>query len=591
MSQPRQEDVYDKVVDLGRRRGFFWPSYEIYGGVAGFYDIGPLGFAVKRKIIELWRRKFVFERQDFVVEIETPVVAPSIVFEASGHVESFTDPIVRCRKCGRVFRADHLVEEVLKVSAEGLSVQELTAKIRENKIKCPVCGGELSDVETFNLLFRTQIGPYEGSVGYLRPELAQGMFTSFKRVLESMRGRLPIGIAQVGRVARNEISPRQGMIRLRDFTIMEMELFFDPKSSECPGLDKVLDRMVVVRRYEDRLAGKEPVMLSVSELIKRGVVVHPCMALWMAVGLDYLSQLGIGAEEAFFEEKGPHEKAHYATQVFDLLVKSSRWGWVEVAGFAYRGDYDLSRHMKYSGQDLQVFEPYKEPIVVKSKKVVVDRAYVGRTFREASTEVIRTLEGMSPDYVETQLKEKGSVTVKGVEVPATAIRVIEIEEKVSGRKFIPHVVEPSFGIDRLLYIVLERSYREREGRVILSIPRHLAPIDAAVFPLVEGDERLSREAVRLRELLVSEGFTVIYDDVGSIGKRYARVDEIGVPAAFTVDYRTLEDGTVTMRDRDTWEQVRLRLEDAPSALRKFIYNRAEIKSLGEPVTKGEGEVA
>jgi glycyl-tRNA synthetase len=578
-----QEDIYDKVIDLARRRGFFWPSYEIYGGVAGFYDIGPYGFALKKKIIEAWRRFFIFQHQDYVVEIETPVMAPSIVFEASGHVESFTDPIVRCKKCGRIYRADHLVEEVLKINAEGMSPQELTAKIRENNVRCPVCGGELSDVTTFNLLFKTQIGPYEGSVGYLRPELAQGMFTSFKRTFESLRGRLPLGIAQVGRVARNEISPRQGMIRLRDFTIMELEFFFDPKSQECPNLEKVMDRRLRLRKYEDRVAGKGPMEVTVSEAISRGLVIHPCMAYWMVLGLEFLSYLGIPRDEPFFEEKGPHERAHYATQVFDLMVRTSRWGWVEVAGFAYRGDYDLSRHMKFSGQDLQVFEPYKEPIVVKSKKVIVDKSFLGRTFKERAPELMAALSSMDPEEVERQINSKGSVTVAGVEVPAVAVKVIETEEKISGRKFIPHVVEPSFGTDRILYVVLERSYREKEGRVVLSLPRHLAPVDAAVFPLVEGDERLSREALRLRDLLVSEGFTVIYDDAGSIGKRYARVDELGVPAAFTVDYRTLEDGTVTMRDRDTWEQVRLKLEEAPGALRKFIYNQADIKSLGVSV--------
>ncbi|MCG2896034.1 MAG: glycine--tRNA ligase [Acidilobus sp.] len=578
-----QEDIYDKVVELARRRGFFWPSYEIYGGVAGFYDIGPYGFALKKKIIEAWRRFFIFQHQDYVVEIETPVIAPSIVFEASGHVESFTDPIVRCKKCGRIYRADHLVEEVLKINAEGMSPQELTAKIRENNVRCPVCGGELSDVTTFNLLFKTQIGPYEGSVGYLRPELAQGMFTSFKRTFESLRGRLPLGIAQVGRVARNEISPRQGMIRLRDFTIMELEFFFDPKSQECPNLEKVMDRRLRLRKYEDRVAGKGPMEVTVSEAISRGLVIHPCMAYWMVLGLEFLSYLGIPRDEPFFEEKGPHERAHYATLVFDLLVWTSWWGWVEVAGFAYRGDYDLSRHMKFSGQDLQVFEPYKEPIVVKSKKIIVDKSFLGRTFKERAPELMAALSSMDPEEVERQINSKGSVTVAGVEVPAVAVKVVETEEKISGRKFIPHVVEPSFGTDRILYVVLERSYREKEGRVVLSLPRHLAPVDAAVFPLVEGDERLSREALRLRDLLVSEGFTVIYDDVGSIGKRYARVDELGVPAAFTVDYRTLEDGTVTMRDRDTWEQVRLKLEEAPGALRKFIYNQADIKSLGVSV--------
>ena len=581
-----EQDIYDKLMDLARRRGFLWPSYEIYGGVAGFYDIGPYGFAVKKKIIEAWRRFFVFNHQDYVVEIETPAIAPSIVFEASGHVESFTDPIVKCTKCGRIYRADHLVEEVLKISAEGLSPSELTSLIRQHNVRCPVCGGELSDVTTFNLLFKTQIGPYEGSVGYIRPELAQGMFTSFKRVFEAMRGRLPLGIAQVGRVGRNEISPRQGVIRQRDFTIMEMEFFFDPASKECPGLDRVADRVVRLRRYEDRLRGEEPREYRVSELVEKGVVAHPCMAYWMVVGVDFLGYLGIPLEDTYFEEKGPHEKAHYATQVFDLMVRTRKWGWIEVAGYAYRGDYDLGRHMKYSGQDLQVFVPYKEPITVRVKRVVVDKAVVGRTFKARSESIIKALESMDPAEVERQLREAGSVRVGDALVPGEAVRVVEEEQKVSGRKFVPHVVEPSFGTDRLLYVVLERAYSEKEGRVVLSLPRYLAPVDAVVLPLIEDDERLAKKALELKELLVRNGFVVIYDDTGSIGRRYARADEIGVPAAFTVDYQTLEDETVTMRDRDTWRQVRVKVKEAPEALRKFIYNLADITELGEPVDRG-----
>jgi glycyl-tRNA synthetase len=578
-----EEDIYDKVVDLAKRRGFFWPSYEIYGGLAGFYDIGPYGLTVKRKITEAWRRLFVFNHQDYVVEIETPAVGPSIVYEASGHVESFTDPVVRCTKCGRIYRADHLVEDALKVSAEGLSPEELTRKIRENNIRCPVCGGELSDVSTFNLLFKTQIGPYEGSVGYIRPELAQGMFVSFRRVLETMRNRMPLGIAQVGRVGRNEISPRQGMIRLRDFTIMEMEFFFDPQSDHCPNLDKVMDRRLRVRQYKVRLEGGEPQEFTVRELIEKKVVAHPCMAYWMTVGLDLVKYIGVPEDETFFEEKGPKEKAHYATQVFDQLVKTSRWGWVEVAGYAYRGDYDLSRHMKYSGQDLRVFEPYKEPRVEKVRKVLVDLAYAGRTYRSRATEAVKLAESLPADEAERQLRETGKLRAGDFEFPASAVKIVEVEQKVSGRSYIPHVVEPSFGTDRLLYVALERAYREKEGRVVLSLPRYLAPVDAAVFPLIEGEEKLEARAMQLRDLLVSAGFTVLYDDSGSIGKRYARADEIGVPAAFTVDYQTLEDGTVTLRDRDTWRQVRLRLEDAPEALKKFIYNLVDIAQLGKPV--------
>ncbi len=584
-----EQDVYDKLVDLARRRGFFWPSYEIYGGLTGFYDIGPYGFAIKKKIIEAWRKFFIFNHQDYVVEIETPAIAPSIVFEASGHVENFTDPVVRCTKCGRIYRADHLLEEALGINAEGLSPAELTAKIRENGVKCPICGGELSDVTTFNLLFKTQIGPYEGSIGYIRPELAQGMFTSFKRVLEAVRGRLPLGIAQVGRVGRNEISPRQGMIRLRDFTIMEMEFFFNPESQECPGIEKYMDYRLRVRRYEERLRGEEPKEYTVRELIERKIVIHACMAYWMVIGHQFIRYLGVSDDETFFEEKGPHEKAHYAAQVFDQLVRMSRWGWVEVAGYAYRGDYDLSRHAKYSGQDLQVFIPYREPMTVRVKRVLVDKAYVGRTFKGKANEVLRAVASLDPAQVEEQLASNGNVMVGDIELPASAVKVVEEEQKVSGVKVMPHVVEPSFGTDRLLYMVLEKAYREKEGRVIMSIPRYLAPIDAVVLPLMEDDERLRKEAAKLRDLLVSNGFTVVLDDTGSIGRRYARADELGVPAALTVDYRTLEDHTVTLRDRDTWRQVRIREEEAPEALRKFIYNLVDIGKLGPEVKAPEGE--
>ncbi|MEM3515793.1 MAG: glycine--tRNA ligase, partial [Saccharolobus sp.] len=196
-------EVIDKVLDLAKRRGIFWPSYEIYGGIAGFYDIGPIGTKIKNKIVELWRKYFIKDNSDLVVEIETPIVGPAKVFEASGHIENFTDPIVECTNCKKIYRADHLIEDVLKKSVEGLKPDELTRIIKENNIRCPTCGGELGEVKLFNLLFMTNIGPYTGSLGYLRPETAQGMFTSFKRVYESSREKLPLGIAQIGRVCRN----------------------------------------------------------------------------------------------------------------------------------------------------------------------------------------------------------------------------------------------------------------------------------------------------------------------------------------------------------------------------------------------------
>ncbi len=576
------QDLYEKIVELAKRRGFFWPSYEIYGGVAGFYDLGPLGARLRKKIENLWREYFIHRHQDIIVEIETPIIGPEIVYKASGHVEHFTDPIVECLKCGRKFRADHLIEEKLGIKTEGLSPKELTEIIRKHDLRCPVCGGPLGEVKLFNLLFKTTIGPYSENVGYLRPEAAQGMFVSFRRVYEVMRHRLPLGIAQIGRVARNEISPRQGMMRLREFTIMEFEFFYDPENP-WEGLDRYLPRVADTKlrilTAEARQRGEEkPEEYGVEEAIREGIVKVPWMAYWMAVARDFVHALGVPYENMFFEEKLPHERAHYAQQVFDQLVRVSRWGWVEVSGHAYRTDYDLSRHMKYSGHDLTVFRPYDKPRVVRVKKVVVDKAWVGRTFRSEAPRILEAIARLKPEEVEAMLREKGAVVVDGYEIPGDKVRIVEVEEKITGRRFLPHVVEPSFGSERLLYITLEYAYSEKEGRVVLRLPRRLAPVEVAVFPLTR-DERLVAKAVELRDRLVEAGFTVYYDDDGSIGRRYARVDEIGVPVAVTVDYQTLEDDTVTLRDRDTWRQVRVPVSRLVEAVRRFINENVGLDEL------------
>jgi len=578
------QDIYDKIVELAKRRGFFWPSYEIYGGVSGMYDLGPLGALLKRRIEEEWRRKFVLQHQDRVVEIETPIIGSARVYEASGHVESFTDPIVECSKCGRKYRADHLIEEFTGRSVEGLSTAEMTRIIREEGIRCPICNGELGEVKVFNLLFKTQIGPYEGDVGYVRPELAQGIFVSFKRVHEAMRGRLPLGVAQIGRVGRNEISPRQGMIRLREFTIAEMEYFFDPEEESCPWFDEVRDKRIRVLTCDDRMNGVgDPKDYTLEEAVRDGVIMDRCLAYWMSVAQEFVEGLGISPRDIYFEEKCPDERAHYSSQTFDQMVRVSRWGWVEVSGHSYRGDYDLSRHMRYSGQDLTVFKPYKEPVVVKRKKLIVNKAVIGRMFRERAPIILEEASRLDPAMVEEAIREGKPVKVADVEVPREAFKVEDVVEKISGKRFIPHVVEPSFGVERLVYVTLEHAYREKEGRVVLSIPRRIAPIQAVVLPLNESDEELVAVARELYEKLKGEGFTVVYDDTGSIGRRYARADEVGVPVAITIDYQTLEDGTVTFRDRDTWRQVRIPLDGVVEALRRFIYDNARLEDIGRPI--------
>ena len=574
-SRVSEEDRYDKIMELAKRRGFFWPSYEIYGGVAGFYDLGPLGIRLKENIVELWREYFIKKQQHIVVEIETPVIGPAKVYEASGHLEHFTDPIVECLKCGRKFRADHLIEEKLGIKAEGLTPEEMTKIIREHDLRCPVCGGPLSEVRRFNLLFETTIGPYSQNKGFLRPETAQGMFVSFKRVYEVTRQRLPLGIAQVGRVARNEISPRQGIMRLREFTIAEMEFFFDPEDPWHGGfLDELLDRLerrkLRILTADAKTRGEEkPEEYDVREAIEEGIVVTPWLAYWMAVARDFVMALGVSYDDMYFDEKLPEERAHYAAQTFDQLVRVSRLGWLEVSGHAYRTDYDLSRHMKYSGVDLRVFKPYKEPRIVERKIVLVDPRWLGRTFREKAKEIMEALKAMDGEEAEKMLKEQGKLVVAGVEIPADKVRIAVKKEKVTGRRFLPHVAEPSFGVERLLFVALDHAYSEREGRVVLRLPPRIAPVKAAVFPLVR-DDRLVEKARGIWWSLLDEGLYAVYDDDGSIGRRYARVDEIGVPVAVTVDYQTLEDGTVTLRDRDTWNQVRVREDQVVDAVKAFL---------------------
>jgi len=553
-------DKYEKIVDLAARRGFFWPSYEIYGGLAGFYDLGPLGSLLKENIRKLWLDYFVFRHQDMVVLIETPVIAPEIVFKASGHVESFTDPIVTCSKCGKIYRADHLLEDLLGIKVEGLRPEELTLIIRERGVKCPSCGGELEDVRTFNLLFQTNVGPYKHDVAYLRPEAAQGMFTSFKRVFNAMRYSLPLGIAQVGRVARNEISPRQGMVRLREFTIMEVEFFFDPEDSEEPDFSRFPEKLRILTADARSKGLDEVVVVKPDEAVAEGIVLNKWLAYWMSVAQAFAKELGLREDEILFEEKLPEERAHYSKQTFDQLVSISRWGWVEISGHAYRTDYDLSRHMQFSGEDMTVYRELKKPKEVTKKRVVIDQELLKEYFGSDTPRVLQVLRKLSVEEVEKILSE-GDVVVEGFKVPARVFHVEEVREVVRGRRFIPHVVEPSFGAERLLLVVLDKAYSEEGGRVVLKLPPKLAPYKLAVFPLIPKEESLRTLAKRIYHDAVKAGLTAIYDEDGSIGRRYARVDEIGIPFAVTVDYQSLEDNTVTVRFRDSREQIRIKSDE------------------------------
>ena len=365
------------------------------------------------------------------------------------------------------------------------------------------------------------------------------------------------------------------MLRLREFTIAEIEFFFDPEEPVSDNmfhelLDQLPRRKIRILTVEAKKQGEEkPFEIDIEEAIQERLILTPWLGYWMAVAQEYMHALGIGYDEMYFDEKAPEERAHYSAQTFDQLVRVSRYGWIEVSGHSYRTDYDLSRHMRYSGEDLRVFKQYKEPLVVKKKHLLWDKAWIGRTYRSRAREIFEALSRMNPEEALKQLEEKGYLEIAGAKIPKDKIRIVEKEEKITGKRFTPHVAEPSFGVERILYAVLDHAYTVKDGRVVLKLPRLVAPIDVAVFPLVK-DENIIRVARKIWLSLMNNGFYTIYDEEDSIGRRYARVDEIGVPAAITVDYQSLEDNTVTLRDRDTWEQVRIRINNMVDAVRDFL---------------------
>ncbi|MDP7982577.1 MAG: glycine--tRNA ligase [Conexivisphaerales archaeon] len=559
------DGAYDRVVELAKRRGFFWQAYEIYGGVGGLYVLGPLGVAMRERLIDLWRSIFV--RRHGFVEIDAPALGPYKVFKASGHVDNFKDPVAECTKCGRKFRADHLLGDAGVSVGEGAPVEELQRLLNENHVKCPECGASAWRVSQFLTMFETRIGPYSEEVGFLRPETAQGIFTEFRRIYDVTRERLPLGVAQIGRGFRNEISPRQAMIRLREFNMMELEFFMDPEAP-CPYLEEVMgDELPVLTEEVAERGGDEVVRISVEEALRRGVIKNGCLAYFMALSMRFVSALGVPRDRQRFHGKPARERAHYSAQTFDHEALVPGFGWLEVAGLAYRTDYDLRSHSSASGKDLSASVKLPSPVVVRKVR-----------WRVRSVDELRKAAGDRWKDVMRILSESEDpgrdLAALGLRVEDLPVAKEEVEEKVNVRRFYPHVIEPSYGVERLMLASLTWAYGVREGRVVLSLPPSVAPVQVAVFPLVSRDgldERARRIAAGL-----STSFSVFYDDDGSIGRRYARADEVGVPYAVTVDYETLEDSTVTLRHRDTWKQERLSEQDLPGRLRDLLAPRPSL---------------
>lgn len=555
-------DLNNKVSQLAKRRGFYFQSSEAYGGVAGFQTFGPQGAELKRNIENSWRD--TFSRELGHREIEAPTIMPEPVFEASGHLDGFDDMIIECPECGENSRADHLIEDNTEIEeAEGFSTEQIEGLIKEHELICPNCQASLSDVEVedFNLMFETSIGPGDSEKGYLRPETAQGIFVEFPRLKQYARNQLPFGITQIGKAYRNEISPRKGLVRVREFTQAELEHFIDPEE-DSPELSRVEDvelTLYSVERQKDE--GKNYVEASVREAVEQDIV-HEWVAYYLGIAKQWYQEIGVDMDRFRFRQHQKGERAHYASDCWDAEAEIDG-DWIEIAGFAYRGCYDLKKHREHSGEerDFTIFKEYDEPIVEEETKIEIDMSVLGPEYGDKAGEIAEKVKRkveLAPEIV-----EDGPIFVhledEEYAVDNSTVEVSIEEVKKSGEEIIPHVVEPSFGVGRTVYTVLAHGYSEdqvdEEERTLLQLSGSVAPTEVAVFPLMDKDQ-LSEKSWEIAERLRKSGFAVRYDESGNIGKRYRRQDEVGTPLCVTVDYETFEEEpeTVTLRDRDSTEQ-------------------------------------
>jgi glycyl-tRNA synthetase len=557
-------DDPQELLSLCKRRGFLWPAYDIYGGAAGFFDYGPLGAAMKVNIESHWRRLHVLE--EGLQELVCPMIAPEPVFEASGHLDTFADMYVECTGCGETYRADHLADG-LHDNPAALKDKELGDLLRNNDVSCPACKGELTAPTRFNLMFRTSVGAGSAKVGYLRPETAQGMFVNFSQIYRFGRERLPVGAVQIGRSFRNEISPRQGLLRLREFNQMEAEVFFHPERKTWPKYGNVKAEMLSLMPNNG-----PPTSMSLTDAVSSGTIANEALAYFMWLTQRFAVDVGVDPARMRFRQHEKDEMAHYATDCWDLEAETG-YGWVELVGVADRGCYDLQAHLTHSGADLTAFERFDEPKEITKEVVRPKYDVMGKLFRGDTKALAEVVAQLPPDAVRDRDSVQVDMDGRKVEVPSTCYELAITTEKISGDKFVPHVIEPAYGVDRILYTLLEHAYRVRDDYVTLSLKGLVAPVKVGVFPLMARDG-LDDIARRLYDSFVAEGLAAYYDDSGSIGRRYARMDEVGTPCCVTVDYETKEDGQVTIRDRDSADQVRVKLGDVICAVRNMIEGRS-----------------
>lgn len=492
-----------KIEDLQnycQRKGLVFQTSEIYGGYSGFFDYGPVGVEIIRNIKNEWWNRFINLSKN-IVGIDGSIITHPKVWEASGHIQNFNDPLVECKKCKKRFRADHIVEDKLLISAEGLSNEELDAKIINNKIVCPNCKGKLSNVRTFNQMLSTEIGAVKGNISYLRPETCQSIFVSYKQVMDTNRLKPPFGIGQIGKAFRNEIRPRNFIFRVREFEQMEIEYFvLEKEKNNCEFFDKIKKNKINILSEDMQKKGENISKdFTFQEAVEKKIFNSTWFAYWVNEFYNWYISLGVKKENLRIRQHLKTELSHYSGGTIDIEYKFD-FGWKEIQGIADRQKYDLTQHQKYSKTNLEYFDP-----ITKKRELL---------------------------YV---------------------------------------CAEPSVGVSRLFLMLLNEGIKEEKERTVLKIVPRLASYKVAIFPLLKKKKELVDLSKEIFTEL-SKNFKCYYDESGSIGRRYRRQDEVGTPFCITVDFDSLEDKTVTVRERDSMKQVRVKIKELYNIILKKIKN-------------------
>ncbi|KAK9888649.1 hypothetical protein WA026_000877 [Henosepilachna vigintioctopunctata] len=604
-----------RMEDLLKRRFFYDQSFAIYGGIAGQYDFGPMGCAFKSNFLQSWRQHFVLEEQ--MLEVDASILTPEPVLKASGHVDRFADLMVKDLKTGECFRLDHLIKSHLEVlcadkktspevkaecediviKLDGMNKDEMANILKKFNVKSPLTGNELSEPIEFNLMFSTQIGPSGLIKGFLRPETAQGIFVNFKRLLEFNQGKLPFAAAQIGNAFRNEISPRSGLIRVREFTMAEIEHFVDPLDKSHPKFDSVKDIHLVLYSACNQMDGKAAEKKTIGTAVEEGLVANSTLGYFMARIQLFLVKCGVDPNKLRFRQHMNNEMAHYACDCWDAECLTS-YGWIECVGCADRSAYDLTQHTEATNVKLTAERKLTPPKDVSVAEAVPNKQKLGKTFKKDAAIIAKALERMelaNIEEMERNFKSDGKYILtaenKQFTLDEDMIEVKRYQQIRYIEEFIPSVIEPSFGVGRIMYAIFEHNFKMRENdeqRTYMSLPAIVAPIKCSILPLSRNIEFQSFIKILSSAFTKSDVSHKIDDSSGSIGRRYARTDEIAIPYGVTIDFDTLQTPhSVTLRERDSMNQVRIPLDEVAAIVHNLSYNKDSWENIEKKYPKFE----